>query len=233
MKWCPECRGIYDDAQHFCEEDGEPLVADAPHGGVVSRSSTTHTSAEYPMRTAWLIGTVGIVAGIALCISLLAAYTALTRNTDPAAQDTALAYPAPPVRKPTRLSARSAPETPFNETTGEAPTPLPTDEPTPVEQAETPAAVASGLPPAAPQSTTIRANINEGPVSTGRGNKESESVRTVIQLENGTAIEADAAWEDTQGIWYRRNGLVTFVESGRVKSITGRFAPESSSAANP
>ena len=233
MKWCPECRGIYDDAQHFCEEDGEPLVADAPHGGVVSRSSATHTGAEYPMRTAWLIGTVGIVAGVALCISLLAAYTALTSNNNDSAAQDAPAYPAPPVREPARLSARSAPETPFTETTSEATEPLPLDEPTPVEQAETPAAVPSELPPATPQDTTIRTNINEGAVSTGRGNKESESARTVIQLENGTAIEADAAWEDTQGIWYRRNGLVTFVESGRVKSITGRFAPDSSSAANP
>jgi hypothetical protein len=39
-------------------------------------------------------------------------------------------------------------------------------------------------------------------------------------MKDGTSVEADAAWEDAQGVWYRRSGLVSFVEKGRVEEIT-------------
>ena len=54
---------------------------------------------------------------------------------------------------------------------------------------------------------------------------ESEAIS--INAWTGTAgatgtLDVDAAWEDNQGIWYRRGGLVSFVDSSRVKAIAAR-----------
>jgi hypothetical protein len=39
-------------------------------------------------------------------------------------------------------------------------------------------------------------------------------------MKDGSTVEADAAWEDAQGVWFRRSGLVSFVEKSRVEAIT-------------
>jgi hypothetical protein len=39
-------------------------------------------------------------------------------------------------------------------------------------------------------------------------------------MTDGSTLDVDAAWKDNQGIWYRRSGLVSFVDSSRVKAIT-------------
>jgi hypothetical protein len=41
-------------------------------------------------------------------------------------------------------------------------------------------------------------------------------------MNDGSTLDVEAAWEDKQGIWYRRSGLVSFVDSSRVKAITAR-----------
>jgi hypothetical protein len=79
----------------------------------------------------------------------------------------------------------------------------------------------------------VAAPVNEGPVSTGQRSKVADdkpAVQTIIQMNDGTAVEVDAAWEDQQGVWYRRGGMVVFVESQRVKAITGRAAQKPASA---
>jgi hypothetical protein len=43
--------------------------------------------------------------------------------------------------------------------------------------------------------------------------------RAIIKMKDGSTVEADAAWEDAQGIWFRRSGLVSFVEKSRVEAI--------------
>lgn len=40
-----------------------------------------------------------------------------------------------------------------------------------------------------------------------------------LLLADGTSVEVDEAWEDTQGIWYRRGGVTHLVERARVRSI--------------
>ena len=39
-------------------------------------------------------------------------------------------------------------------------------------------------------------------------------------MKDGSSLEADAAWEDAQGIWFRRSGVVSFLEKSRVEAIT-------------
>ena len=40
-----------------------------------------------------------------------------------------------------------------------------------------------------------------------------------LRLTDGTTIEVDEAWEDAQGIWYRRGGVTHLIERARVRSI--------------
>ncbi|HVG30937.1 MAG TPA: lytic transglycosylase domain-containing protein [Pyrinomonadaceae bacterium] len=40
-----------------------------------------------------------------------------------------------------------------------------------------------------------------------------------VHLKDGTTIEADEAWDDPQGVWYRQGGVSYLVERARVKSI--------------
>ncbi|HEX8474742.1 MAG TPA: lytic transglycosylase domain-containing protein [Pyrinomonadaceae bacterium] len=40
-----------------------------------------------------------------------------------------------------------------------------------------------------------------------------------LRLTDGTSIEVDEAWEDTQGIWYRRGGVTHLLDRARVRAI--------------
>lgn len=40
-----------------------------------------------------------------------------------------------------------------------------------------------------------------------------------VLLKDGTMIEADEAWDDPQGVWYRQGGVTYLVERARVQSI--------------
>jgi Zn-finger nucleic acid-binding protein len=59
-----------------------------------------------------------------------------------------------------------------------------------------------------------------------------------LRLADGTTIEVEEAWEDAQGIWYRRGGVTHLVERSRVKAIVrgdeaAKSAPEIVTAAKP
>jgi len=47
-----------------------------------------------------------------------------------------------------------------------------------------------------------------------------DTEHAIIKMKDGSTVEADAAWEDAQGVWFRRSGLVSFVEKSRVEAIT-------------
>jgi hypothetical protein len=93
-----------------------------------------------------------------------------------------------------------------------APSPLPSDTASPAEQAPSPS-------PAAPAATPAPAALNNGPIATGT-KEAAKSEYAIIKMKDGSSVEADAAWEDAQGVWFRRSGLVSFVEKSRVESIT-------------
>jgi hypothetical protein len=46
--------------------------------------------------------------------------------------------------------------------------------------------------------------------------------KPVIMLTSGGKIEADEVWRTRDGIWYRRNGMVTLLKRGQVKAIVTR-----------
>src|ERR1051325_348820 len=40
-----------------------------------------------------------------------------------------------------------------------------------------------------------------------------------LKLADGSAMQVDEAWEDAQGVWYRRDGVTYWVERSRVKQV--------------
>jgi hypothetical protein len=45
-----------------------------------------------------------------------------------------------------------------------------------------------------------------------------------LLLVDGTTLEVDEAWDDAEGVWYRRGGITNFVERARVKTIERKGA---------
>jgi cytoskeletal protein RodZ len=207
MKRCPECYEAYDDAQKFCENDGHELLADpaySPKPEVVVVNSAPAKPVWWPAAALGVL--IGIVFGAGVFVVALLVSTP-EKSEQPAAS------PATEVREqalPNRAVAKSAPtaepeESPSPDAEEEAKT-----EPSPATNTET---------------KTASVQLNQGPISTGQKVKagENESAgQTVIEMNDGSTLDVDAAWEDKQGIWYRRSGLVSFVDSSRVKAITSR-----------
>jgi Zn-finger nucleic acid-binding protein len=46
-----------------------------------------------------------------------------------------------------------------------------------------------------------------------------------LKLADGTLMEVDEAWEDSQGVWYRRGGVTHLVEKSRVREVVKAAAP--------
>ena len=218
MKRCPHCHEAYNDSEKFCELDGHMLYADlgvsadtlsnriGSYGDPVPNLVLTHSTQK---REIWFVGTAGVLVGIVVCVGSYLLFGVLNGEPD-SKQTSAPAFVAQtqnqvqPSRPPAqRAEVVATPE----ETATTEPEATPTPEPPRVEETQ-----------------TVAAQLNQGPVSTGQRKKDLEDKavpKTVIQMKDGTAVEVDAAWEDKQGVWYRRGGLVSFVESDRVKAITG------------
>ena len=208
MKRCPKCYEVYDEEQRFCEADGHELLADptlVPQSQVVAEQSV---SASGP---SWLPATaLGVLIGIGIGGGVFAAITLSSRSTDDE---------PPGMRQATEVREK-APTSLRTTVANPAPTVEPEESPSPEE--EEAAAEASPQPTADNKAV---AEFNRGPISTGQKTRPTETevgVQTVIEMNDGSTLDVDAAWEDKQGIWYRRSGLVSFVESSRVKAITAR-----------
>ena len=225
MKRCPRCYETYDESEKFCELDGEPLLAEptllvpaaASTVGFASPSPNAEVSRSPQQREVWFVGTAGVVLGIVVCVGGYLAYGLW--NEDPGFKD--------PSAPSSSFAAQS--QDPLPTSRPQAPRTEPTVAPEETETLE-PEASPEPAPVTTEESNTVAARLNQGPVSTGQRKRDAEEApQTVIQMNDGTSVEVDAAWEDGQGVWYRRGGMVAFVESQRVKAITGRAAQKPSS----
>jgi Zn-finger nucleic acid-binding protein len=52
-----------------------------------------------------------------------------------------------------------------------------------------------------------------------------------LLLVDGTTLEVDEAWDDAEGVWYRRGGMTNFVERARVKTIERKGGEKDASKA--
>ena len=105
-----------------------------------------------------------------------------------------------------------------------APTPVVVAESLPEAPAPTPSPSPSVSPSPTPKPSPERVATSHtksslNPISTGTGTKQGKAV---IVLTDGGKIQADEVWRTRDGVWYRRNGLVTLLKHGRVKSIVNQ-----------
>jgi len=193
MKQCPECNEVFDNQKAFCDMDGAELVrlTDSPR----AISQTNPPSAPTPV---WVTGVIGGLIGIILCVLLYIAFLAPSRETAADHQNNQNSETAPP--KSNQIAV--APPRPIE-------TASPTETASPAEGEASPA-----VSPAAPAAATPPAVVNHGPIATSGQNE-----RAIIKMKDGSSVEADAAWEDKQGIWYRRSGVVSFLDKSRVEAI--------------
>jgi Zn-finger nucleic acid-binding protein len=54
----------------------------------------------------------------------------------------------------------------------------------------------------------------------------SPALADQLRLADGTTMEVDEAWEDAQGVWYRRGGMTNLVERSRVREVVKATAKE-------
>src|SRR5215213_9335785 len=83
--------------------------------------------------------------------------------------------------------------------------------------------IAASPRPLPPQPSTAHTRATGDPVSTsGPGIGTRQGGKPVIMLSSGGKIEADEVWRTKDGVWYRRNGMVSLLKRGQVKTIVTR-----------
>jgi hypothetical protein len=215
MKQCPQCKQHFADSQNFCDADGSPLRDDTEllREALQSPGETVPTQ---PVQKMWPIVTIGILIGVIICLGVYVVM--LTRSTESvetskkpetAKLNTSNQFAQPVTIRPEALPSPTSEEAVAEESPTESPTPTPVEvvnnEPSP--------------------------SLNEGAISTNRQEGEKRG-RTIIKLKSGVRVEADAAWEDRMGIWYRQGGLVSYVERDRIESIGEPAEPKTSPTQN-
>jgi type IV secretory pathway VirB10-like protein len=198
MKECPECGEVFDDQKAFCDIDGSALVDQTD----VLREALTQANAARKS-SAWVTGAIGGLIGVILCVLLYIAFLAPSREDLQEQARQSQPKETTPVKP-----AQAAPLTMQSQ---------PVEAPSPSETASPEAEPSPTQAPAAP--TPPPAALNNGPIATGN-RIINNGERAIIKMKDGTSVEADAAWEDAQGVWFRRSGLVSFVERSRVEAIT-------------
>lgn len=201
MKRCPQCLFLYPDTDERCDFDQTPLE-------VVDDSALDAATKPKPKRPPVL----PIIAGaVVLLIGLLVfgVYYILSNR----ARQTSAAI------ENSNTDAPVVHSQPIE--TGPSPTPVPSPSPSP-SPSPPPSPSASVKTPSAPTSTShTRATVD--PVSTsGPGIAQRQGGKPVILLTSGARIEADEVWRTRDGVWYRRNGLVTLLKRNQVKAIVTR-----------
>jgi hypothetical protein len=218
MKRCPQCYQVFDNTESYCEADGQRLLPD-PSLTVQATELLPDGPQFGTNQSAFATGLIGVVTGVVLCGGAYLAYSYFPSAADKQEE-------RPPLAAQVREPAQTRP----------APARVADAEPSPSESpAEEEKAEASPEPSQPPAVEPVSARLNQGPVSTGdqaSATADGAKVKTIIEMQDGTSLEVDAAWKDNQGVWYRQGSLVSFVEGPRVKTITARVEPKTSPAGN-
>ena len=214
MKQCPLCNEYFADEQNFCDADGSPLSEIVPKVPGLNAETLPPATGHGRATQVWPIITIGILIGVIICLTAYAVMMTPPSDKDGRNNRTESAKVNP--------SDRSLPAT----TTRTEPLPAAS---IPEASPEVTAAETASPAPAAEASQVPAAALNTGPISTDRQAGEKRG-RMLIKLKNGVMVEADAAWADRLGIWYRQGGLVSYVERDRIESIAEPPRPKTSPA---
>lgn len=207
MMFCPVCQQTYDRNQKFCEEDGTWLVTAPP---AVSGGRGSERPA--PPQTNRASGALGLVVGLVVAVGGVGIYSALTNNPETQAPREQTQLTTAPAERPVPLPTVEQIVTPTPEDVSE-------EKSSPEDDAEEelspePSPVASATPS---PTTTRLSSVGASPISTGVSKRGSNAAK--ISFNDGSSIEADDAWEDAKGVWYRRGSLVTFIEREQVNAV--------------
>ena len=143
-----------------------------------------------------IVAAVGLILGV-LAFAIYYAVNQYTSNNSATIPAPNIVAPAPV--QPVALSPSPSP------TVSPSPSPSPSVKPSPTSVA------------------TSHSRSTTDPVSTsGPGIGKRQGGKSVIVLTSGAKIEADEVWRTRDGIWYRRNGMVTLLKHGQVKTILNR-----------
>jgi hypothetical protein len=205
MKQCPECNETFDDQKAFCDMDGSALFDQTD--SLRAALSQANQSSSSGNSSAWMTGAIGGLIGVIVCVLLYLLFLVPGQKNDleqerraNESKETRPVQPSQVALVPTANQVH------------------PNESPSPTETAS-PTEIASPVP-APPAATPPPAALNNGPIATGTTRELAGGDRAIIKMKDGSTVEADAAWEDSQGIWFRRSGLVSFVEKSRVEAIT-------------
>ncbi|HET6979055.1 MAG TPA: hypothetical protein VFI24_22165 [Pyrinomonadaceae bacterium] len=199
MKQCPECNEVFDNQKAYCDVDGSMLVKLTDSPRAISQTNTP------PSTPVWMTGVIGGLIGIIVCVLLYIAFLAPSRENAQQDRRNQNTETMPP--KSNQVAVVPTRQLPPGETA--------TPEESPAEAEASPAAS-----PAAPVANApTPAALNTGPIATGPKSIPTNQ-RAIIKMKDGSSLEADAAWEDAQGIWFRRSGVVSFLDKSKVEAIT-------------
>jgi hypothetical protein len=199
MKLCPKCRASFDQDETFCDLDGVRLIA------VGSLSDPSEVAAQ-PSTPLWVTGVIGGFIGVVICVLLYLLFLGPQSMKDQQEKDRANAQSEQTANRANQVAIAPAP-IPVEAAAAEV-SPNPEESPSP-----SPSPTAAAPVPPAP-----KVNLNSGPIATG-DKRAFEGEHAIIKMKDGSSVEADAAWEDAQGVWFRRSGLVSFVDKNKVVAI--------------
>ena len=193
MKRCPQCLFLYPDSDDNCDFDQTALeVVDDS----ALESANPLKTAPKKNRSLYVVAVIGLIVGVLV----VALYFGLSSRSQ---------------------EASAAPESQTDVQPVTTPSPLaPSPSPSPVAS---PSPSASAAPKASPSISTAHTRATSDPVSTsGPGIGTRQGGKPVIMLTSGGKIDADEVWRTKDGVWYRRNGIVTLLKRGQVKNIVTR-----------
>jgi len=101
--------------------------------------------------------------------------------------------------------------------------PPPTPPPSPSPSVSPSPSPSPSPKPSPTRVATSHTTTSVDPVSTsGPGIGSRRGSTPVILLTSGGKIDADEVWRTRDGVWYRKNGIVTLLKPNRVKAIVSR-----------
>jgi hypothetical protein len=207
MKRCPQCLFIYPETDTRCDFDNTTLVVvdDAELEAATQaatpkkRTSKKRTRKSTARKAATiLLPVIGLLFGL---VAILVYYTLSSRNHTTVENVPVTSVTAEQVAAPQIVIVDSS--TPAIETASPSPSPSVTPKQTPERIA------------------TSHSRTTAAPISTsGPGIGKKAGGKSVIHLTSGARIDADEVWRTRDGVWYRRNGIVTLLKHNRVKAIS-------------
>lgn len=191
MKRCPECDAVFSDTVKFCELDGATLTEGAD---VIELSEAVPNGASRSLTP------IAAVGGLLIGVLLVLIYLVVSRDR---------------VREPVRTSS-AAPAVAQQQLASRPllSQPIPVESPS-VEPSPSPSPSVQPSPSPSPTSKPIE--LSSSPISTTNGQDKTGPV--TIKLESGLTIEADEAWKTSEGIWYRKGGIVSLLNPKDIRAL--------------